>query len=69
MLANTEDKSDIADLNYELWQMARQTSQVLETCEVSTAEEHRQAALKLYLELYEKTPKFEYKKRIGELQE
>ncbi len=30
-------------------------------------EEHRQTALELYKMLYNKTPKFEYKKRIEEL--
>jgi len=57
MLANTEDKSEIADLNYELWEM--------ETGE--RKRERGEKALKLYRELYEKTLKFEYKKRIEEL--
>jgi hypothetical protein len=68
MLEQTEDDEQTAELHYELWKMLdAQTSKVLKTFEVSTAEDHRQKALELYQQLYEKTPKFEYKKRIEEL--
>ena len=55
MLAGAEEKSEIATLHYELWQFKVET------------EAHHQTALKLYQELYEKTPNIEYKKRIDEL--
>jgi hypothetical protein len=59
-----------AELHYELWKMLdAQTSKVSETFEVSTTEDHRQNALELYQNLYEKTPMFEYKKRIEELKQ
>jgi tetratricopeptide (TPR) repeat protein len=69
MLEQTEDDDQIATLHYELWKMVRQTSKVFKTFEVFTAEDHRKKALEVYQQLYEKTPKFEYKKRIEKLQE
>jgi tetratricopeptide (TPR) repeat protein len=56
MLTQTENKVEKADLHYELHQ-----------CGVER-EEHRKEALQLYQELYTKTPKFEWKKRIEELE-
>lgn len=66
MLAETDDPAQQAKLHYELWQIAADFPQ-LEDLENLKPEEHRRAALKLYQKLYEKTPKFEYKKRIEEL--
>lgn len=54
MLEQTEDENQIAILQYEIWKMNQK-------------EDHRQKALEFYQKLYEKTPKFEYKKRIEEL--
>ena len=61
-----------ATLHYELWKLLTtldthflEGSGYLDAPE--QAEEHRQAALGLYQKLYEKTPKYEYKKRIEEL--
>lgn len=54
MLIQTEDEAMIARLHYELWKMNGQ-------------EEHRQVALELYRMLYKKISRFEYKKRIEEL--
>ncbi|OQY26356.1 MAG: hypothetical protein B6244_13820 [Candidatus Cloacimonetes bacterium 4572_55] len=56
LLKIAENKEDICDLNYELWK-------------IIGTEDHRRAALELYQKFYEKTPRFEYKQRIGELQE
>jgi hypothetical protein len=64
MLAETEDEKEQAILHYELWKA--QTLKVSEPFEVS-GEDHRQKALELYQNLYEKTPNFEYKQRIEEL--
>ncbi|OQY27769.1 MAG: hypothetical protein B6244_09700 [Candidatus Cloacimonetes bacterium 4572_55] len=61
MLAGSEEKSEIADLNYELRIMNGELGNT------EQADKHRQAALERYQKLYEKTPKFEYKKRIEEL--
>ncbi|KAA3600855.1 MAG: hypothetical protein DWQ06_08515 [Calditrichaeota bacterium] len=55
MLAETEDKEEIVILNYELWKMTSQ-------------EKYKIEASKLYKELYSKTPKFDYKKKIEELE-
>ena len=56
MLIQTKNKAEQADLHYELYQ-----------CGVAR-EEHRKEVLRLYQELYTKTPKFEWKKRIEELE-
>ncbi|OQY27230.1 MAG: hypothetical protein B6244_11215 [Candidatus Cloacimonetes bacterium 4572_55] len=63
MLAKTEQKNDIADLNYEL----RMRNEELGKSDLS--EENRRTALLLYRELYEKAPKFVYRNRISELSE
>lgn len=54
MLANTEDDSQIANLNYQIWKM-------------NASEEHRKKALDLHQKLYEKTPYIDYKSKIDEL--
>ena len=64
MLAGAEDDSEIADLNYDLFELQSETTN--EDLRIK-AEEHGETALGLYLELYKKTPKFEYKKRIEKL--
>ena len=67
-----------ATLHYELWQMLRQLIVNSEQLAVESDDEklltihsklltHKSTALELYQKLYEKTPKFEYKKRIEEL--
>ncbi|KAA3604001.1 MAG: hypothetical protein DWQ06_05480 [Calditrichaeota bacterium] len=55
MLSQTEVKEEIATLNYEIWKMTSEDKYKIE-------------ALKLFQELYSKTPNFEYKKRIKELE-
>ncbi|OQY27980.1 MAG: hypothetical protein B6244_08530 [Candidatus Cloacimonetes bacterium 4572_55] len=62
MLAQTQDKYEFVTLHNELWQMYKQRDQT------GQAQEHRRKALELYRKLYEKTPKYEYKQRIEELQ-
>ncbi|KAA3600886.1 MAG: hypothetical protein DWQ06_08675 [Calditrichaeota bacterium] len=54
MLSQTEVKEEIANLNYELWKM-------------TSEENYKIEALKLYQELYSKIPNFKYKKCIEEL--
>ena len=54
MLTNAKEKSDVAALNYELWHMEEGEGKL----------ERGTHALKLYQELYEQTPKFEYQQRI-----
>ena len=62
-----QGQEQIATLHYELWRMLNQMSSTSEAGGIFTLENHRQAALELYQQLYEKTPKYEYKKRIEEL--
>ena len=64
MLAETENKSEIADLNYELFQFSMSNAQLS-----IKKGEYRRTALHLYQKLFERTPKFDYKKRIEELSE
>ncbi|KAA3600888.1 MAG: hypothetical protein DWQ06_08685 [Calditrichaeota bacterium] len=54
MLAETEDKEEIANLKYELWRM-------------TSEEEYRIEALKLFQELYSNYPYFIYKESIDKL--
>ena len=54
MLTSVTDEVMLASLRYELWKMTEQ-------------EDHRQNALEGYQKLYTKTPRFDYKKRIEEL--
>ena len=63
-----EGQEQAAALNYELWQMLTQMSPTSKVDDISNTATHRQAALELYQKLYEKTPKFGYKKRIKELE-
>ncbi len=61
MLTETEDNEEKATLNYELGIMNYE----LKGKKISR--NYKNEALRLYEELYKKTPKFEYKKRIEEL--
>ncbi|MCK4358628.1 MAG: tetratricopeptide repeat protein, partial [Candidatus Cloacimonetes bacterium] len=61
MLSKTEDDEEKATLNYELGIM----NEELKKEDIS--KKYKGEALRLYKELYKKTPKFEYKKRIEEL--
>ena len=62
MLAKTENKEHQATLHYELWQMHNQLGNTQE------ADSHRKEALKLYKALFAKKPKYEFKKRLEELE-
>lgn len=53
-LARVDDSESRAELHYHLWIINR-------------ADKHRQAALALYQELFQRIPKIEYKQRLGEL--
>ncbi|KAA3600854.1 MAG: tetratricopeptide repeat protein [Calditrichaeota bacterium] len=55
MLIETEEIEEIVELNYELWK-------------INSEEKYKIEALKLYQKLYSKTPKFDYKKKIEELE-
>jgi tetratricopeptide (TPR) repeat protein len=55
LLAQTQASGEQADLHYELWHMAG-------------TEAHRAQALALYQALLQRTPKFEWKQRVEELQ-
>jgi len=57
MLDAAERKHEIADLNYELWKMENGKRKRV----------NGKQALRLYQELYEKSPNCEYRKRIEEL--
>ncbi len=65
MLAETSDPEQQATLHYELWQLLNKFPNLRD---LENLNAHHQAALSLYQKLLEKTPKFEYKKRIEELQ-
>ena len=55
-----------AMLHYELWQMTKDFPN-LQDLENLNPKNHRQASLEMYQKLYEKIPKFAYKKRIESL--
>jgi len=54
MLSESKDDEQIATIHYELWKM-------------TSKKEHSEKAIELYKQLYEKTPKYEFKKRIEEM--
>jgi hypothetical protein len=61
MLAEATDDDQQAELHYWLWKFG------LRTQDSGLREENRGEALRLYGELYERVPKYEFKKRIDEL--
>ncbi len=70
MLEEAEEESEQAELHYELWKMlvsSTSSGQALSGAE-ETEQQHRNEALARYKHLYEKTPDFQYKKRIEELE-
>ena len=63
VLSQTDEEEHQAVLHYELWQMHNALNNP------GKADNHRQEAISLYQELYQKQPKYEFKKRIEELEE
>ncbi len=62
LLWKTDSDERRAEIRYELWLMHTQLD------DRSNSDSHRGKALKLYQESYKKIPKFEFKKRIEELE-
>ena len=83
MLAKTEDAEEQATIHYELWKLLRATARVApisdeiagsglvpsqkEGALPTGADEHKKAAIEIFEKLFNKTAKYEYKKRIEEI--
>ena len=62
LLSKTDNEEYHAEINYELWQMHNQLGNNQE------ADSHHEEALKLYKTIYSKKSKYEFKKRIEEME-
>ncbi len=62
MFPETKNDENHADLHYELWRMHKQLSNNKDS------DSHRDEAVRLYKTIYTKKPKYEFKKRIEELE-